>query len=781
MDLMGLLDGKPFQIPILLEGHIFKEALIDSGCECFSAISESVAKELGCQLIQIPTRKLRQAAMVRVQTEINLVACFKYDIEGFQNQAVAYVIPGLTQDMILGRPWMEHVGATLDPQQREVVLREAGGLVVKECAAQAPRGTMDVVTEFALAKLLTREGDPEMDTLVTTSLWEITRILNVETQLSQNEERTEDGGTLPRELEKFRDLFDKEKASALPPHRGRSDHHIKLQPGKSAPWGPLYGMEREKLVELRRQLHDLLDKGWIRASSSPAGAPVLLAKKPGGGWRLCVDYRGLNAVTDQDRYPLPLIKETLRMLAKATWFSKVDIRAAFHKIRMAKGQEELTAFRTRFGLFEWLVCPFGLTGAPATFQRYINTVLKDALGVYATAYLDDVLIYSTGSRKDHMAKVESILGMLQDAGLNVDLRKCKFAAKEVKYVGYIIEAGVAIRPDPEKLRAVRDWEPPRTVRQVRGFLGFANFYRDFIPEFSRIAEPLHELTRKGVTFRWSEAHEKAFQRLKAAFISGPILTQWDPDRKTVVEADCSGTAIGACLSQYDKGVLYPVAYFSASLSAAEKNYTIHDKELLAIVRATKEWRAELQSVATPFTILTDHKNLTHFTKVQELSGRQHRWSEWLSMFRFELEFRPGRLAGRPDGLSRRGQDAEETGRLSGSLMTPIQVRRTRTTREATTDELPKGENIFAEDHLQQLWDEAVRCDDSYLARLRAVKGGASTFPEEARTANQIGDCTVNAQGAILWRGGIMAAELGTPDHHNNSEGTRVASNWAPWE
>ena len=321
-----------------------------------------------------------------------------------------------------------------------------------------------------------------------------------------------------------------------------------------------------------------------------------------------MDYCGLNAVTEQDRYPLPLIKETLRMLAKATWFSKVDIRAAFHKIRVAEGQEELTAFRTRFGLYEWLVCPFGLTGAPATFQRYINSVLKNALGEYATAYLDDVLIYTSGSRKHHMDKVKAILQMLQDAGLNVDLKKCKFATKEVKYVGYIIEAGTAVRPDPEKLKAVRDWETPRTVRQVRGFLGFANFYRDFIPEFSGIAEPLHELTKKGITFKWSDEHEKAFQRLKSAFISGPILKQWDPDRKTVVEADCSGTAIGACLSQYDKGVLYPIAYFSASLSPAERNYTIHDKELLAIIRATKEWRAELQSVATPFTILTDHKN-----------------------------------------------------------------------------------------------------------------------------------------------------------------------------
>ena len=210
-------------------------------------------------------------------------------------------------------------------------------------------------------------------------------------------------------------------------------------------------MSRDQLLELRAQLTDLLDKGWIRASSSSAGSPVLLVKKASGGWRLCVDYRGLNKITVADRYPLPLIKETLRMLSGARWFTKVDVRAAFHKLRVANGDEAKTAFRTRFGLFEWLVCPFGLTGAPASFQRYINGALKEALGDFATAYLDDVLIYSGGSRADYFTKAKRVLTLLRDAQLNLDLKKSVFAAKEVCYLSYVIKAGRAIRLDLDKL------------------------------------------------------------------------------------------------------------------------------------------------------------------------------------------------------------------------------------------------------------------------------------------------------------------------------------------
>jgi hypothetical protein len=244
--------------------------------------------------------------------------------------------------------------------------------------------------------------------------------------------------------------------------------------------------------------------------------------------------------------------------------------AAFHKIRIKEGDEWKTAFRTRYGLYEWLVTPFGLTGAPATFQRYINNTLQEYLDEFCSAYIDDVLIYSGGSLSDHRKKVRKVMQRLQEAGLQIDIDKCDFETRSVKYLGFIVEAEKGIRVDPEKIRAVEQWERPKTVKGVRGFVGFANYYREFVPNFSTVAMPLTALTKKEVPFVWSDQCEEAFKRLKTLLISAPVLAQWDPDRKTVVETDSSGYAIGGALSQYDdEGVLRPVAFITKKNNAAE--------------------------------------------------------------------------------------------------------------------------------------------------------------------------------------------------------------------
>ncbi|KAI0992107.1 hypothetical protein K3495_g16079 [Podosphaera aphanis] len=224
-------------------------------------------------------------------------------------------------------------------------------------------------------------------------------------------------------------------------------------------------------------LTDLLNKGWIRPSSSSAAAPVLFAKKPSGGLRFCVDYCGLNAITIPDRYPLPLFKETLRQLSKAKWFTKLDVKSAFHRVRIREGDEWMTAFRCRLGLFEWLVTPFGLINAPATFQRYINEHLREHLDIDATAYIDDVLAYTDGSIEDHWKTVRSILGKHDKAGLYLNIDKCDFLCKQVKYLGFIVRAGEGITVDPAKVKAILEWKVPTSVKGVRSFLGFANFYR----------------------------------------------------------------------------------------------------------------------------------------------------------------------------------------------------------------------------------------------------------------------------------------------------------------
>ena len=317
---------------------------------------------------------------------------------------------------------------------------------------------------------------------------------------------------------------------------------------------------------LRKTLYELLDSGFIRASSSDAGAPVIFVKKPGGGLRFCVDYRALNAVTQKDGYPLPLIKETLRDIAQARWISKVDVISAFHRLRMRHGDESLTAFRTRLGSFEWLVTPFGLCGAPASFQRYINHVLQRWLGVSCSAYLDDVIIYTDGSQEDHRKTVCQILTALSEAGLQLDWEKSEFEATNVKYLGFIISPQKGISADPDKLRAVREWEAPTNLKGVRSFLGFANFYRQFVKDYSKIALPLTQLTRTDTPFSWGAEQQNAFSQLQQALITAPLLCTYDPDLETVVEADASGYALGGTLRQRQKdGLLLPIAYYSRKL------------------------------------------------------------------------------------------------------------------------------------------------------------------------------------------------------------------------
>ena len=342
-------------------------------------------------------------------------------------------------------------------------------------------------------------------------------------------------------------------------------------------------------------------------------------------------------------------------MCRAKVYTKLDIIAAFNKLRIAEGYEWKTAFITRFRLFETIVMPFGLCNAPASFQHYINNVLFDLLDKTCTAYLDDVLVYSD-SKKEHRSYIREVVRRLLDAGLQIDIAKCEFETTKTKYLGLIVTPD-GIEMDPEKVLAIESWLPLLSLKDMQKFLGFANFYRRFIKDFSKMTAPLNSLLKKGTGWSWGEAQQQAFEDLKAAFIRAPVLALFDHDRRTVLETDASDWASGGVLSQYgDDGLLRPVAYFSAKHTAAECNYEIYDKELLAIIKCLEEWRPELQGAAEPFEVITDHKNLEYFTSTKALNQRQVRWSEFLSGFNFRIIYRPGSKAIRPDALSRRPGD-----------------------------------------------------------------------------------------------------------------------------
>ena len=296
-----------------------------------------------------------------------------------------------------------------------------------------------------------------------------------------------------------------------------------------------------------------------------------------------------------------------------------------------------------------------MSGGPGSFQHYINDVLREYLDAFCTAYIDDILIYSK-SRKEHRIHVRKVLTALRDAGLQLDIEKCEFFVTETTYLGLII-SNKGIRMDPRKVQTIKDLITPKNVKDIQAFVGFANFYRRFVKNFFAMAAPLIKLiklTRKSVIFSWNQECETAFQRLKDAFMSDLVLMNFNPEKKIVVEVDASDWVVGVVLSQHDdEGILIPVAFFSKKHSPAEVNHGIYDKELMAMVRAFEECRAELEGVAFPIQVISDHKNLEYFMTTKQLSRRQARWSEYLSRFDFQIAYRPGKSGGKPDALTRR--------------------------------------------------------------------------------------------------------------------------------
>ena len=456
---------------------------------------------------------------------------------------------------------------------------------------------------------------------------------------------------IPAEYHDFADVFSKSKAYELAPHRPY-DLKIEIPEGSAPPITPMYPLSQVELQTLRDFIEEHLRSGFIRSTSSPHGAPVLFAKKKDGGLRLCIDFRGLNQITKKDRYPLPFISDLLTTAGKARIYTKLDIRHAYHMVRIAEGDEWKTAFRTRYGTFEWLVMPFGLTNAPAAFQRYMNDIFSDLLDVYVIIYLDDILVYSDDPAK-HSEHVREVLRRLRKHGLFARPDKCHFSSDTVEYLGFVLSKD-GLKMDPSKVQSIQDWPEPRKVKDIQSFLGFANFYRRFISDYSDIVVPLTRLTRKGIKWNFSDAARKAFENLKSAFTSAPILTHWIPDKPIIVETDASDYALGAILSiQIDSGEIHPVAFHSRTFTAPELNYDTHDKELLAIFEAFRVWRHFLEGSGIPIDVVTDHKNLEYFSTTKVLTRRQARWSEYLSQFNLVIRFRPGKLGTKPDSLTRR--------------------------------------------------------------------------------------------------------------------------------
>ncbi|GJU15817.1 putative reverse transcriptase domain-containing protein [Tanacetum coccineum] len=483
-------------------------------------------------------------------------------------------------------------------------------------------------------------------------------------------------------VQEFPEVFP-EDLPGIPPTR-QVEFRIDLVPGATPVARAPYRLAPSEMKELAEQLQELTDKGFIRPSSSPWGAPVLFVKKKDGSFRMCIDYRELNKLTVKNRYPLPRIDDLFDQLQGSSIYSKIDLRSGYHQLRVREEDIPKTAFRTRYGHYEFQVMSFGLTNAPAVFMDLMNRVCKPYLDKFVIVFIDDILIYSK-SKKEHEEHLRQILKLLKKEELYAKFSKCEFWISRVQFLGHVIDCR-GIHVDPAKIESIKDWASPKTPTEIRQFLGLAGYYRRFIEGFSKIAKTMTKLTQKGVKFDWGDKQEAAFQLLKQKLCSAPILALPEGSEDFIAYCDASKKGLGAVLMQREK----VISYASRQLKIHEKNYTTHDLELGAVVFALKIWRHYLYG--TKCTVFTDHKSLQHILDQKELNMRQRRWLELLSDYDCEIRYHPGKANVVADALSRKER---EPLRVRALVMTigldlPKQILKAQT-------EARKPENIKKED------------------------------------------------------------------------------------
>ncbi|KAL2226381.1 UNVERIFIED_CONTAM: Transposon Ty3-I Gag-Pol polyprotein [Sesamum indicum] len=514
-------------------------------------------------------------------------------VEGVTLYADLVVIDLREFDVIMGMNWLAKVMVEVNGQMKTVIVGERK--VIPNCLISA-------VTAFNLIK----EGCVAYLASVHDTMKVSPGVLDVPV------------------VREFPDVFPDE-LPGLPPHR-EVDFEIDTIPGAAPISIAPYRMAPSELKELKKQLEELLDKGFIRPSISPWGAPVLFVKKKDGSMRLCVDYRQLNRITIKNKYPLPRIDDLLDQLKGATVFSKIDLRSGYWQLRIEEESIPKTAFRTRYGHYEFVVMPFGLTNAPAAFMALMNKTLQPFLDQFVIVFIDDILIYSS-SPEEHEQHLRTILQILREKQL---------------YEG--------VQPDPAKVKAILEWEPPKNVSEIRSFLGLAGYYRRFVKDFSIIAKPLTNLLKKNAPFNWNDKCAQSFEELKKRLTSAPILALPSGDGGYVVFTDASRQGLECVLMQHGR----VIAYASRQLRPHEMNYPTHNLELAAIVHALKIWRHYLYGET--FQIFTNHKSLKYIATQKELNLRQRRWMELLKDYDCTIDYHPGKANIVADALSRKTVD-----------------------------------------------------------------------------------------------------------------------------
>ncbi|KAK8939259.1 hypothetical protein KSP39_PZI011311 [Platanthera zijinensis] len=552
------------------------------------------------------------------------------------------VLPLVEYDIILGMDWLSDREAVINCKTKEVAFKCPDG---SPMIYQGLGEVAKIGISAMKARKMVRKGCEAILVMI-----------------KEIKEEKKDIMTVPV-VRDYVDVFP-EDLPGVPPTR-EVEFEIQVIEGAAPIAKTPYRMAPKELAELKIQLQELLDKKFIRPSTSPWGAPVLFVKKKEGSLRLCVDYRELNKLTIKNKYPLPRIDDLFDQLVGARIFSKIDLRSGYHQLRIREEDVFKTAFSTRYGHFEFVVMPFGLTNAPAAFMALMNSVFKAFLDQFVIVFIDDILIYSK-TEEEHAQHLRQVLQTLREQQLYAKFSKCAFWLTEVAFLGHVINAeGLAV--DPAKIEAILNWTRPKSVTEVRSFLGLAGYYRKFVKDFSKLALPLTQLTRKNMVFTWGDDCQQAFDALKEKLTTAPVLVMPEGSDGFQIYSDASYIGLGCVLMQRGR----VIAFASRQLKDAEKNYPTHDLELAAVVFALKIWRHYLYGVRCE--IFTDHKSLKYIFDQREINLRQRRWLEFIKDYELDIQYHPGKANVVADALSRKSIAAlSVTSRYNKKLLCMLQ-------------------------------------------------------------------------------------------------------------